>query len=131
MDGYEALPDGKRGGELIAGTKLANDREITVAIWGKNSVEDGVDIGSDAPAARKGFGAALRVSIHGAADLREGLRNFLLAEKKIPVAPGNSGGKRIRPLGLQESIAGVLEVAFGFIDGGEVQPSVSRAGIQG
>jgi hypothetical protein len=131
MDGYEAMPDGECGRKLVAGAKLANDREITVAIRGQDGVEDGVDIGGDAPAAREGFGAAPRVRIRGAANFREGLGNFILAEKKISVAPGNGGGKRISALGLEESVAGVLEVTFGFIHGGEVQPGVSGAGIQG
>src|SRR6202035_180876 len=113
-------PDGERGRELVAGAKLANDGEIAVAIRGKNGVEDGVDIRSDAPAARKGFGAAPRVSIGCAANFREGLGNFILAEQKIAVAPGNGGGKRIRALGLLEGVAGVREIAFGLINGGEV-----------
>src|SRR5713101_739854 len=130
MNGDEPLPNGQCGSELVGGAELANDAEIAVAISGKHGVEDRVDIGSDAPAAREGFGAAFGVDIDGAADLREGLRNFVLAQEKISVAPGGGGRERIRALGLEKRVAGAWEVAFGFVGGGEVQPGVGRAGIE-
>src|SRR6267142_2645643 len=100
MYGYQALPNGERSSELIAGTEFANDGEITVAVWWKNIVENGIDVGSDAPAAGKCFRAALGVRVNGAANFGEGLRGLILAQKEISVAPGNIGGKRIGELGV-------------------------------
>src|SRR5882762_950528 len=130
MYGYQALPNGERSSELIAGTKFANDGEITVAVRWKNIVENGIDVGSDAPAAGKCFRAALGVRENGAANFGEGLWDSILAQKEISVAPGNIGGKRIGKLGLQKSAAGVWKVAFGFVSSGEVQPGSSGMRIE-
>ena len=129
MKENQALPDGERCGELIGRGELVNNVEVSSTIRGNDAVEDGFNVGIDAPAAGEGLGAALGVGINRAANFRKGLRAFVLAQQKISVAPGDGGRRGIRVAGLEIGITGCREVAYRFVHSAEVKPGVGVAGI--
>src|SRR6202035_3872637 len=70
-DGNQVLPHSERCSELIGGGELADYVEIRCAIRRDYGGKNGLDIRINAPTARKRFGAALRIGVHGTANLRK------------------------------------------------------------
>src|SRR5256885_10138382 len=130
MERGQSRPDGERGGKLLIGAELADYGEIAGGIRRQHVVENRVDIGIHAPATRKGFRAALRIDVDGAADFRESLRDLSLAKKKISVTPGDFRGERISAFGLEESVGSRGGVPFRFVGRSEVHPGVHGARIE-
>src|SRR3954466_147894 len=80
----QAFPDGEGGGKLPVDSKFADYAQVAIRVGRQDIVENSIDVGIDAPASRKRFGAALWVDVNCPANLRESLRDLALTKEKIP-----------------------------------------------
>src|SRR5258708_4627900 len=130
MEGNQAPPDSKRFVEPIGSDELTNNVEIRGAVGRNYAVKNSLNVRVDAPAARKCLGAALGVGVNGTANFGKRWLDFVLTQQEISVAPSDCGGGRIGLASLEIGIAGRGEVAFGFVEGAELEPGIWVARIQ-
>src|SRR6266481_4710968 len=130
MKGSEPVPHLESIVGVLVRRLVPNHIEVSIANGWQDAIKDSLDVEASAQGARECFRAALGVSCYGQAHFDGGGLTLCLTQKKIAVSPRDLGGKRIDLFGAQKSVARSHRMAFGFVDGGKVQPDFPRSRIQ-
>ncbi len=93
-------------------------------------VEDLIDVRDDAMAAGESFGSSFWIEFDRFANFRKGGAGFIVAKKKVAVAPQNFGGEGINALGFEIGRAGFVYLTRLVVVGGEIEKRVGGKRIE-